>query len=231
MSISPQGCAACLQQHKKCDEARPSCARCHRLTIDCNYEVQLRWFNGTQLPRAPRQRRSTRPTKRSTRDIETSSSTSTRRQQASRSLSHQEISPAASENSASLVQDFFAFNDDSRPNPDRNVQQSNPLWDLDEDIASFSPGFEPLDGRSEPSLSIEAESQEYSDYDDSATGTDSYNVPNHSEQTIVGLDFEQNASNTVRNHVMSLGLMRGDVGSMFFDSNDQYYAYLYCKPA
>jgi hypothetical protein len=53
----PAGCRACLRQHKKCDEARPRCGRCTRLSIECDYQKDLRWFNGTSLPRAPRIRR------------------------------------------------------------------------------------------------------------------------------------------------------------------------------
>lgn len=43
----------CLQQHRKCDEGQPSCGRCTRLGIVCDYRRTLRWVNGTQLPRAP----------------------------------------------------------------------------------------------------------------------------------------------------------------------------------
>src|SRR5687768_761468 len=51
----PGACAACLKQHKKCDEGRPSCNRCSRIGDTCRYERELRWFNGSKLPRTKRQ--------------------------------------------------------------------------------------------------------------------------------------------------------------------------------
>lgn len=48
------GCAACLQQHKKCDEARPACQRCSRLSIPCDYSRNLRWCNGARFHRSRR---------------------------------------------------------------------------------------------------------------------------------------------------------------------------------
>ncbi|KAH8883522.1 hypothetical protein GQ53DRAFT_429901 [Thozetella sp. PMI_491] len=53
-------CVFCLNQHRKCDEARPRCGRCARLGKDCDYGKKLRWADGPQLPRAPRQRREAR---------------------------------------------------------------------------------------------------------------------------------------------------------------------------
>ncbi|PGG95518.1 hypothetical protein AJ79_10013 [Helicocarpus griseus UAMH5409] len=51
-------CVRCLQQHRKCDEARPKCGRCSRLNINCDFKQNIRWVNGPNRLRRERQDKS-----------------------------------------------------------------------------------------------------------------------------------------------------------------------------
>ena len=42
------GCLRCKKASRKCDEKKPICSRCHRLDIDCNYDVRFIWKHGQQ---------------------------------------------------------------------------------------------------------------------------------------------------------------------------------------
>jgi hypothetical protein len=52
------GCWTCRSRHVKCDEGRPSCARCVKGGFDCQgYDVKLVWINGDTLEREQNIRR------------------------------------------------------------------------------------------------------------------------------------------------------------------------------
>ncbi|KAK7214126.1 hypothetical protein V2G26_021304 [Clonostachys chloroleuca] len=42
-SRTTTGCQTCRQRRLKCDEAKPSCARCAHSNLECAYGVQIRW--------------------------------------------------------------------------------------------------------------------------------------------------------------------------------------------
>ena len=44
---SHQGCSRCKGRRQKCDEARPSCTRCHEAGEQCQYLVVLKWDGRT----------------------------------------------------------------------------------------------------------------------------------------------------------------------------------------
>ncbi|CAK7266064.1 hypothetical protein SEPCBS119000_001831 [Sporothrix epigloea] len=47
---SRAGCHRCRQQHKRCDQRKPSCTRCQTAGSACNYEVLFKW-GGRAFPR------------------------------------------------------------------------------------------------------------------------------------------------------------------------------------
>ncbi|KAH8892176.1 hypothetical protein GQ53DRAFT_134567 [Thozetella sp. PMI_491] len=62
------GCTACRQKHRKCDEQRPTCRPCQMRSLDCVYEMTLKWTNVGSISSFsstnPRQRN--RPARRAT---------------------------------------------------------------------------------------------------------------------------------------------------------------------
>ncbi|CAK7215184.1 hypothetical protein SCUCBS95973_002395 [Sporothrix curviconia] len=47
---SRAGCHRCRQQHKRCDQRKPSCARCQTAGSACSYELTIKW-GGRAFPR------------------------------------------------------------------------------------------------------------------------------------------------------------------------------------
>lgn len=59
-SRSHHGCSRCKTRRQKCDEARPTCARCLQAGATCEYTVVLKWNGRTpRLPQHARRRRAT----------------------------------------------------------------------------------------------------------------------------------------------------------------------------
>lgn len=42
------GCSTCKRAHVRCSEERPSCLRCQRLRLECDYQIKLLWEDDAQ---------------------------------------------------------------------------------------------------------------------------------------------------------------------------------------